>query len=597
MTNILDAIHSPQDLKKLNHTKRQELAEEIREFLLESVSKTGGHLSSNLGMIELTIALHTVFDSPKDKIIFDVGHQGYVHKLLTGRKEGFKTLRKLDGMSGFLKRGESEHDIFGAGHASTSLSAALGISIAEKKLGRDGYIVAVIGDGSLTGGMAYEALNMIGDRSENVLIIVNDNEMSIDRNVGALQRKLTDIRTYHTYTGLKKVLRGKFGRGARQTIGSVKKVFRHLFLPSSFFEELGAKYYGPVDGHNTELLIRYLNRVKDIEGPVVLHVLTNKGHGYYEAENDPASYHGVSEFNPKRGLSLKAKSDFSSLFGDTLVNLAKTNENIMAVTAAMPSGTGLVAFRDSFPDQLIDVGIAEENAVTMSAAMALMGLKPYVAIYSTFLQRAYDQIIHDVALQKAPVVLCVDRSGLVGADGETHQGLFDTSYLTSIPNLEVIAPKDGPEFVRMLEAAQHFDKPLAIKYPRESTYTLNDDTSDVFQNELIKNGSDTLLVGYGRMIKRFFEVNEKHPVDILNHRHVFPLDLEALEETFKLYKNVFIYEENVHEGSLAQKLKEHFPNLHTKTFPNAFVEHGSIPELLDRYGFSVEDIVREINES
>lgn len=589
---LLEQVNTPAQLKELSIEELKRLAEEIRHFLLHSVSKTGGHLSSNLGTVELTLAMHYVFDSPHDRIIFDVGHQAYTHKLLTGRREGFSNLRQTDGMSGFLKREESEHDQFGAGHASTSLSAAFGFSFADQRLGKTSHTIALIGDGSLTGGMAYEALNLIGDLQQRVIIVINDNEMSISKNVGALNQNLNTLRTYRSYTGLKRFLQKKVGQGTREVLAHVKSAMRHLVLPTSIFEDLGIKYYGPVDGHDVEKLITFFRRLKEFSGPVVLHAVTTKGKGYLLAEDEPETYHGVSAFEPKQGMKLNTKADFSSFFGESLLALATKDPRIIAITAAMPSGTGLSQFAQALPAQFLDVGIAEEHAVTMASALALAGLKPYVAIYSTFLQRAVDQMIHDVALQNSEVVFCIDRSGLVGADGETHQGIYDLGYLSLIPGMSVFAPKDDYEFNRILEASRNFKGPLAIKYPRETLYHINEDDTELLLPERIQRGGSILLIGYGRMVKILHEVAEQLPfaVDILNHRLIFPLNEPYLKDVFKDYKQIYVFEEQALHGSMAEKIKFLFPQVHIHTLPQEFIKQGSIQVLLERYGLGVQAI-------
>lgn len=589
-------ISQPSDIKKLTIDELKVLAEEIRNFLLHSVAKTGGHLSSNLGTVELTLALHYVFDSPKDPIIWDVGHQAYTHKILTGRRDQFETLRQQDGLSGFLKRSESEHDVFGAGHASTSLSAGLGFAYANQLLDNDSTTVAVIGDGALTGGMAYEALNLIGDLGQRMIIIVNDNEMSIAKNVGALNNSLTNLRTYRSYHGFKRVVQKMVGKGAKQHLAQMKTAMRHMVMPMSLFENLGAKYYGPVDGHDLDKLIPLLRRLKDFDSPVVLHAVTIKGKGYSQAETEPEFYHGVSRFEPKDGMKLKIQEDYSAFFGKTLLDMAKRDPRVIAITAAMPTGTGLADFAEALPEQFLDVGIAEENAVTMAAGLALQGLKPYVTIYSTFLQRAFDQLIHDVALQQANVVFCIDRSGLVGQDGETHQGVFDTGYLSMIPGMSVFAPKDKNEFERILNASLNFSGPLAIKYPRDAVADINQDDTDLLLPERIGQGSKILLVGYGRMVRILNEVRDRlpFPVDLLNHRLVFPIRPELLDPIFAEYEHIYVFEENVFYGSLAEKLKTIFPEISVHTLPSEFIKQGFIPDILEKYGLGPNAIVHQL---
>ncbi len=590
---LLETVNSPADLKRLNVAQLERLAVEIRSFLLESISKTGGHLSANLGSVELTLALHYVFDSPKDQFLFDVGHQAYTHKILTGRKEAFSSLRKFQGLSGFLKRRESEHDIYGAGHASTAISAAFGFAYAKAKTKDSSHTIAIVGDGALGGGLAFEGLNLLGVHPKNVLIIVNDNSMSISPNVGALSKTLHHLRTSRSYKEMKgrlhRILPGK----AAHSLSKLKTRVRHFLLPTTFFESMGASYYGPIDGHDLHGLILNLKKLKDVEGPVVLHIQTQKGKGYEKASDHPDAYHGVGSFCLDDGLSASPTEDFSAVMGNKLLELAKADHRIVAITAAMAQGTGLANFERELPEQFLDVGIAEANALTVAAGMSLQGIKPYIAIYSTFLQRAYDILLHDIALQQCPVVLCIDRSGLVGADGETHQGIYDVALLSSVPGLRVLAPKDKPELERMLEWARHADGPVAIRYPRDSAWTINDDNTDLTKVEMIREkNSDHLALAYGRTLKLLLDAveGEDLPVDIANLRCILPLNLEELKELFRRYKRVSFFEEVVYNGSTAQKLKAAFPEVEVKTLPDAFIEQGSIPELLKKYALDAEGI-------
>ncbi len=592
MYRYLDNIECPADLKKLSLGELQFLADEIRHYIVKTISKTGGHLSSNLGTIELIIALHYVFDSPKDKLIFDVGHQAYTHKILTGRKKELKKIRKSDGISGYLKRSESEHDVFGAGHATTSLSSALGFSISNS----DNHTIAVIGDGSLTGGMAYEALNILGSRKEKVIIIINDNAMSISENVGAMYNGMNSLRTFSSYYSFKDKLKKHLPNREKQSIGKIKNAIKHMALPTTVFESLGSKYYGPVDGHNIVKLVEYFERLKDIDKPVVLHTITKKGKGYKKAEISPTLYHGVSPFCSNGGIKSNSSTSFSTEFGNELTKIASKDDRVYAVTAAMPSGTGLSKFGIYFPERLIDVGIAEANAVTMSAAMALDGKKPFVAIYSTFLQRAFDQLIHDVALQNAPVRFVIDRSGLVGQDGETHQGIFDVPYLTLIPNMRILAPKDTYEMKRQLRFMNDYDNcPIALKIPRNNSYVLNEDNTDISKNELISNHSNTLLVSYSRQIKVLFDVVKEYTADIYNMRNLWPLDIEEIKELFQKYDRVFMYEECSYEGSISQKLKAYFPDIITRTLPTTFINHGTYEEQIAQYKLDKDSILEDLN--
>lgn len=597
ITQYMSRIKGPEDLKKLELYELKILAQEIREFLLEKVSKTGGHLSSNLGSVELIIAMHYVFDSPKDEFIFDVGHQAYTHKILTGRQEGFDSLRQKDGMSGYLKRTESEHDHFGAGHATTSLSAASGFSFAANRLGEDRHTIAMIGDGSLTGGMAYEALNYIGEAGQKLIMVINDNEMSISKNVGAIHKNLMELRTFRGYNRFKGFMKSNMHEGASKKLSDAKKSLRHAIFPTTIFEDLGLKYYGPVDGHDLESLIDYFKRLKLMNKPVVLHALTKKGKGYPQAEYAPESYHGVGVFNVLEGLKSGEKIDYSAYFGETLLEMAKEDPKVIAMTAAMPAGTGLTKFKEELPDQFVDVGIAEENGVTMAAGMALGGLKPYFAVYSTFLQRGFDQVIHDVCIQEAPVTFCIDRAGLVGNDGETHQGLFDIGYLSLIPGMTIMAPKDGHELKRMMHFSKDFNKPLAIRYPRDKVIEINEDTSDLLLPELFEKGSKTLVIGYSRIVNILLSLQQDMNVDVLNHRLIWPLNIEYLTGLFENYDDIFVAEEHHEIGSLSYHLKVHFPHIHTRTIPMSFVQHGSIPEGLLQYGLDKESIKAWIEET
>lgn len=597
---LLNSIDSPADLKRLNVAELEQLAGEIRQFLLENISKTGGHLSANLGSVELTLALHYVFDSPKDQILFDVGHQAYTHKILTGRREAFTQLRQFEGLSGFLKRRESVHDVYGAGHASTAISAAFGFAYAKAKAGDSCHTVAVVGDGALSGGLAFEGLNLLGVHPENVLIVVNDNTMSISPNVGALSQTLHHLRTsrgYREFKGrLQRVLSGRTSR----SISKLKTRVRHFLLPTTFFESMGAAYYGPIDGHDLPGLIQNLKKLRNIKGPVVLHVHTQKGKGYDRAMTQPDAYHGVGTFCLDDGVCDATSDDFSSAMGMKLLELGREDPKVVAITAAMSQGTGLQSFKEELPDQFLDVGIAEANALTAAAGMSLQGLKPFVAIYSTFLQRAYDVLLHDIALQQCPVVLCVDRSGLVGADGETHQGIYDVAFLSSIPGLTVMAPKDRPELERMLEWAKEADFPVAIRYPRDKAWTINRDETDVEKIEMLREDeSDHLALAYGRTLKLLLDAVEEHQlrVDVANLRKILPLDMDELRELFSRYKKVFFFEETIYQGSTAQKLKAAFPEIEVHTLPDVFVEQGSIPELLRKYSLDAEGIADVLKEN
>lgn len=595
---FIDQIKDPMDLKDMNINQLEILATEIREFLLDSVSKTGGHLSSNLGTVEIIIALHRVYNSPKDKIIFDVGHQAYTHKILTGRKELMSTLRTKDGISGFLKRSESEHDHFGAGHASTSISAAYGFAKSARLSGSNSKTVAFIGDGSFTGGMAFEALNLIGEQKEDVLIVLNDNNMSIDKNVGGLQQSLSELRAFSSYNRAKSKAKAILPTVTQRGISRVKNAFSHFFIPSTVFEGFGIRYFGPFDGHDLSKLIPTIERLKNLSGPKVLHIITKKGKGYNFAELEPDHYHGVGSFEPTDGLLSSSKETYSSVFGKKMMDLAYEDKEIVAITAAMPTGTGLKNFSEEFPERFIDVGIAEENAVTLAAAMALDGRKPFVAIYSTFLQRGFDQLLHDVCIQNAPVVFCLDRSGIVGNDGATHQGIYDLSYLSILPNMRIFAPKDGFEFRRMLEFAKNTTSPMAIKYPRDSICEINEDMNPINQAELILSGTKTnqLVISYGRTIKELCEIQKDLKFDILNMRCLQPIDWQKVNEIKDNYKTILVIEENVYTGSLGQKMKAVDQRFITKCLPDGFIEHGQMEEVLEDYGLkgqALRDFIQE----
>ena len=504
----LEKINQVNDIKQLNKKELEELAEEIRRFLIEKISVTGGHLASNLGVVELTMALHLSFDLPKDKIVWDVGHQSYTHKILTGRKDGFDTLRKFGGMSGFPKTKESDCDCFNTGHSSTSISAGLGLAMGRDALGEDNYVISVIGDGALTGGMAYEALNNASRMETNFIIVLNDNNMSISENVGGMSRYLSGLRTATAYTELKEgiynslnsipVYGEKMVNGIRRTKNSLKQ----FVIPGMLFENMGITYLGPVDGHDIRQLLRVFQEAKRVKGPVLVHVLTKKGKGYAPAERHPSRFHGAEPFEVETGLpsSRKAKAGYTDIFSTVMRKMGDRDEKVVAITAAMPDGTGLKRFRNMFPQRFFDVGIAEEHAVTFAAGLAAAGLKPVVAIYSSFLQRAYDQIIHDVCIQKLPVVFAVDRAGLVGSDGETHQGIFDISYLTSIPNMTLMAPKNKWELSDMLKFAINFDGPIAIRYPRGEAYDgLSEFRAPVAygKSEVLYDESEIALLAFG----------------------------------------------------------------------------------------------------
>ena len=538
MSGYLDRINEANDIKKIEPEAYDALASEIRSFIIESVSEHGGHLASNLGVVELTMALHLCMDFPNDKLIWDVGHQAYTHKLLTGRKEDFSGLRTFGGMSGFPKHKESPCDAFDTGHSSTSISAALGYARARDLKGEDRNVVAVIGDGSLTGGMAYEALNNVSHLKSNMIIVLNDNKMSISENVGGLSKHLTALRTRESYMDFKMDVEKKLkqiphvGDSVARSVKKSKDSIRQLFVKGGFFEDFGIKYIGPIDGHDIKEMVRVLNALKRLNEPVVMHVVTQKGRGYVPAEQNPSAFHGVGSFDIATGESLASKSlTYTSVFSKTICRLGKAHPDVVTICAAMPDGTGLTAFKKHFPDRFFDVGIAEQHAVTFAAGLAAGGMHPFVAVYSSFLQRAYDQIIHDVCIQNLPVVFCVDRAGLVGADGETHQGIFDLSYLSMIPNMTVCAPKNKYELYDMLYFAYQYHGPIAIRYPRGSAYEGFKNMRPPIEygkSELMFEGEKIALVAVGSMVQTAVQVREKLldkgiNATVVNARFVCPL--------------------------------------------------------------------------
>lgn len=618
MARILDHIHSPQDMKNLNIDQLKVLSKEIREFLIGSISKTGGHLASNLGVVELTLALHYCFDSPKDQMIWDVGHQAYVHKVITGRKERFDTLRKLNGLSGFPKRKESEHDVFDTGHSSTSISAALGLAKARDLMGGNHSVIAIIGDGSLTGGLAFEALNNAGRANSNLIVVVNDNEMSISKNVGGLSKYLSDIRTEPVYLDVKEDVDSMLqripgiGKKVAKTVEKAKDSIKYFFVPGMLFEELGFTYVGPIDGHDLPNLINVLGKVKKMKGPILLHVHTKKGKGYKHAEIMPACYHGVSTFDVETGKAIAKKEEeaYSDVFGETMVRLAKVHPKLLAITAAMPSGTGLEAFEKQYPSRFFDVGIAEEHAVTFAAGLAVGGYKPVFAVYSSFLQRAYDQVLHDVCIQKLPVVFAIDRAGIVGADGETHQGIFDLSYLSHMPFMTILAPKNKQELVQMIEfAIAYREGPIAIRYPRGQASTCLEDHKEPIaygKSEIIHKGKNIGIVAVGTMVEKAETVVQRlkkfgiYPT-LMNGRFIQPLDEQALIELAKTHQWIFTMEDNIRSGGFGSKVVEclidhgmNHVNIHHFAFPNEFIEHGSCKELYEKYQMDEDQMVEKI---
>lgn len=609
---MLEKIKSSEDVKKLSKQEKIELAEEIRKYILEVVSENGGHLASNLGVVELTIALHSVFDMSKDKIIWDVGHQSYIHKILTGRKEQLKTLRKLDGIAGFPKTNECEADCFNTGHSSTSISAALGMARARDIKKENNSVIAVIGDGALTGGMAFEALNDAGCNKTKLTVILNDNEMSISKNTGGLSMMLSKIRTRKSYTkpniSAKKVILKipVVGKPVVKIVQKFKGSIKQLVIPKMFLEDIGFRYLGPVDGHNEAELERMLNITKQLDGPVLLHVITKKGKGYKIAEENPDKFHATGPFEIDTGKSKKKKSkDYSKVLGDKLVELAQNDDKIVAITAAMKDGTGLTEFANKFPDRFFDVGIAEQHALCMAAGMAKEGMKPVVPIYSSFYQRGYDQVIHDIAIQKLPVVMCVDRAGIVGADGETHQGLLDMAFFRIVPNLTIMAPKDFVEFENMIEFAIKLEKPVVIRYPRggEDKYKFNkEEKIELGKAETLTYGKNATIIAIGKTVSKAVKIAEKlEKVEVINARFLKPLDVEKIKESIAKTKNVIVIEDGTSVGGLTTAIKElivdeNLKNIKFKSFayPDKFIEHGSVEELEKRYNVDENAIKRYV---
>ncbi|MFZ3137416.1 MAG: 1-deoxy-D-xylulose-5-phosphate synthase [Thermodesulfovibrionales bacterium] len=610
----LEQIKSPSDLKKLAIADLKKLAGEIRTEMVYRVSKNGGHLSSNLGVVELTIALHYVFNSPVDKIIWDVGHQSYPHKLITGRYDKFSSLRKYKGIAGFPRRDESEHDAFGTGHSSTSISAALGIIEGREKNKEDFKVIAVIGDGAMTAGLALEGLNNAGDLKKDLIVILNDNEMSISPNVGALSAYLNRILTGELYQKFKKETRSflegipKLGDKAAKIAQKTEEMLKGFFLPGILFEELGFNYVGPIEGHNIELLIDTLKRIKTSVLPILIHVITKKGKGYEFSEKDPSMFHGIGPFKLETGAPATGPGlTYSEVFGDTLTELAKTDEKIIAITAAMKEGTGLEHFARKYPERFYDVGIAEPHAVTFAAGLATQGLKPVVAIYSTFLQRAYDEIVHDVCLQNLHVVFAIDRAGIVGEDGPTHNGLFDLSFLRHIPNLAVMSPKDDIEFKYMLELALNHKGPVAIRYPRGKVPVQDQgpksfDGFKIGESEILKQGKDVALIAVGNTVYPSLNVAERlekegFSVMVINARFVKPLDRNLISSVASVVPRIVTIEDNVLQGGFGSAIleflnKTEFSHINIKRLgmPDKFVEQGSQEELRRIYGLDEEGI-------
>ena len=608
---MLEEINSIDDLKKLNIEEKKILAQEIREYIIKIVSKNGGHLASNLGVVELTISLHSIFNVPFDKIIWDVGHQTYTHKILTGRKEKLKTLRTSGGIAGFPKLEESETDCFNTGHSSTSISIALGMAKARDIKKENNSIICVIGDGALTGGMALEALNDAGSSDTKLTVILNDNEMSISKNVGGVNMLLSKLRTKRLYTksniSAKKIIKKVPVVGAPfvKFVQKAKRSIKQFIIPKMYFEDIGFRYLGPVDGHDIEKLESLLKISKELDGPVLIHVLTKKGKGYKPAEENPDKFHSTSAFEIETGKTLKEKqTDYSKIFGNKLIQLAEKNNKIVAITASMKDGTGLTEFQKKFPNRFFDVGIAEQHAIGFSAGLASNGMIPVVPIYSSFYQRAYDQVIHDVCIQNLPVIMCVDRAGIVGADGETHQGILDLSFFNIIPNLTIMAPKNFKELEDMLEFATKLNKPVVIRYPRggEGKNVFKENTKIEYgKAEILQEGNDISILAIGKMVDRAIDVCNKLKEDninaeVINIRFLKPLDKESIIKSVKKTKNCITIEDNILLGGLASNVKELLidnkidVNIKTFGYPNKFIKHGSVEDIEKKYGLDTESI-------
>ncbi|MCH5256065.1 MAG: 1-deoxy-D-xylulose-5-phosphate synthase [Lachnospiraceae bacterium] len=613
---FLEKIEKTNDIKDIGAENYNALAQEIRQFLIETISITGGHLGSNLGAVELTMALHLFLNLPEDKIIWDVGHQSYTHKILTGRREGFINLRKYGGISGFPKRKESDCDCFDTGHSSTSISAGLGMVKARDIKGEKNTIISVIGDGSLTGGMAYEALNNASRLETNFIIVLNDNNMSISENVGGVSRYLNSIRTADMYLDLKEGVynslhgKSKYGDKVVSQIRRAKSSFKHLIVPGMFFEDMGITYLGPVDGHDIPAMLRMLKEARKVRGAVLIHAITQKGRGYAPAERHPARFHGAEPFDIETGIPSKPrnKANYTDIFSTVMCKLGQRDENVVAITAAMPDGTGLKRFRNMYPDRFFDVGIAEEHAVTFAAGLAAGGLKPIVAVYSSFLQRAYDQILHDVCLQDLPVIFAIDRAGLVGSDGETHQGIFDLSYLSSIPNMHIMAPKNKWELSDMIKFAVAYSAPFAIRYPRGEAFdglVEYREPMAMGKSESIYKEKDIMLLAVGSMVKVALDVRDRlkemgYSCSLTNARFVKPIDEEAIREACNGHKLIVTMEENVANGGFGESVRGYVDSLNTNakvlciTLPDEYVEHGNVEMLKQETGIDAESIVNTI---
>ncbi len=614
---VLEKINQVNDIKKIPPEEYELLAEEIREFLIDKISQTGGHLASNLGVVELTMALHLCFDFPTDKVVWDVGHQSYTHKLLTGRKAGFDGLRKYGGLSGFPKRKESDCDCFDTGHSSTSISAGIGLVSARDLLGGSEYVVSVIGDGALTGGMAYEALNNASQLEKNFIIVLNDNHMSIAENVGGMSEYLNELRTNEVYTNFKSGVEQSLNRipGGTQLAHHLKKTksgIKQLLIPGMLFEDMGVTYLGPVDGHDIHKLLEVFKRAKRVKGAVLVHILTKKGKGYGPAERHPARFHGAEPFDIQTGIPKKKrkKANYQDVFSTCMVKLGQRNEKVVAITAAMPDGTGLKRFKNLYPERFFDVGIAEGHAVTFAAGLAAGGVRPIFAVYSSFLQRAYDQILHDVCIQNLPVVFAIDRSGLVGSDGETHQGIFDLSYLSSIPNMHVMAPKNKWELSDMLKFAVEFNGPIALRYPRGEAYDgLREFRAPIVygRGEVLYEEEDIALLAVGSMVKTAEAVRHSlkdagYSCTLVNGRFIKPVDTELIRELSKEHRLLVTMEENVRSGGFGEKVRDYVSDqglsvkVLTIALPDEYVEHGNVDLLYEEVGIDAESVTKRIIE-
>ncbi len=613
---LLEKIEQSSDIKKLKNEDFPVLAKEIRQFLLEKISKTGGHLASNLGVVELTMALHLAFDLPKDKIVWDVGHQAYTHKLLSGRRDGFNDLRQFGGMSGFPKRKESPYDAFDTGHSSTSISAGLGIAQARDILGEDYSVISVIGDGALTGGMAYEALNNAAQMKKNFIIILNDNEMSISPNVGGMSKYLGSVRTKEGYTALKKGVENALnaipgvGKSIATGVSMVKNGIKQFFVPGMLFEDMGITYLGPVDGHDVNAMVQVLTEAKRMQKAVLVHVITKKGKGYGPAEKNPARFHGVDAFDVVTGKSVKEKKypSYTDVFSEKMCEIAGKNPKVVALTAAMADGTGLTKFSKEYPNRFFDVGIAEGHEVTSAAGMASAGLKPVVAVYSSFLQRGYDQVLHDVCIQELPVLFAIDRAGLVGSDGETHQGIFDVSFLSLVPGMSIMAPKNLWELEVMLDFGVTFDGPMAIRYPRGQAYRGLEEflaPIEYGKAEMLYEEKDIALFALGSMVSTGEHVREKlknkgYACTLVNARFVKPFDTAMIDQLCQKHKLIVTMEENVLRGGMGmcitKYIHDNYPGIRViqVALPDAYVEHGNVTALREMLGIDSDSVIRQI---